>query len=477
MSLLRIIACAFVLLSLSGQCIQGKAQTRGPDRLNSDQKTWLAPSERHEKDGWIYLHIEGAPHVRGFQHGYRLATEIVERLRVQRAHWEYDSGMEWSWLIEQAKTLFDGKIGKELLEEINGIVEGVNAAGFSTTRDEIVAFNASIELSDSWWPEVKKAMGSGGPISRKQSCSSFIATGTMTADGGIVLGHNTMSGYLSADSYVIADIVPAKGHRILWQTTPGWVHSGTDFFITDAGLVGSETTIGKFNGFDTNGTPEFARMRRATQYASSIDEWCEIMKKENNGGYANAWLIGDIKTNEIARLELGLKYVGLERTKDGFFVGSNIAESQKILRLETEEHETDIRVSGVARRVRWKQLMREFGGKINVELAKAFEGDHYDSYLRTMTVGGRSLCAHVDRDSLDLDLPFSPEGTVDAKVVDSKMAKQMSFAARWGSGCGIGFDAPAFLERHPQFDWMKGYLKSLPSEPWTVFQAGEAAKK
>jgi len=29
------------------------------------------------------------------------------------------------------------------------------------------------------------------------------------------------------------------------------------------------------------------------------------MKVQNNGGYANAWLIGDIKTNEIARLELG----------------------------------------------------------------------------------------------------------------------------------------------------------------------------
>jgi len=28
---------------------------------------------------------------------------------------------------------------------------------------------------------------------------------------------------------VIADIAPAKGHRILMQTQPGWVHSGSDF--------------------------------------------------------------------------------------------------------------------------------------------------------------------------------------------------------------------------------------------------------
>jgi hypothetical protein len=83
------------------------------------------------------------------------------------------------------------------------------------------------------------------------------------------------------------------------QTLPGWVHSGTDFFITEAGLVGTETTIGDFKGFDEKGIPEFVRFRRATQDASSIDEWCAIMKRGNNGGYANSWLLGDVKTGAI----------------------------------------------------------------------------------------------------------------------------------------------------------------------------------
>ena len=59
------------------------------------------------------------------------------------------------------------------------------------------------------------------------------------------------------------------------QGSPGWIHSGTDFFLTDAGLVGSETTISGFSGFDEKGVPEFVRMRRATQDAATIDEWCE----------------------------------------------------------------------------------------------------------------------------------------------------------------------------------------------------------
>ena len=185
----------------------------------------------------------------------------------------------------------------------------------------------------------------------------------MTRDGGIVLGHNTMTSYTTADCNLVLEIVPREGHRILMQGSPGWIHSGTDFFVTDAGLVGSETTISGFKGFDEKGVPEFVRMRRATQDAATIDEWCAIMRKGNNGGYANGWLIGDVKTGEIARLELGLKHVGFERTKDGYFVGSNLAENVQILRLETDQDETDIRVSDVARRVRWKQLMKENHGQ------------------------------------------------------------------------------------------------------------------
>jgi len=73
---------------------------------------------------------------------------------------------------------------------------------------------------------------------------------------------------------------------------------------------------------------------------------------------------------EIARLELGLKHVGLERTRYGFFTGSNVPENLNILRFETDFNELDVRNSAVARRVRWKQLMREHAGKIDLELAK-----------------------------------------------------------------------------------------------------------
>jgi hypothetical protein len=344
----------------------------------------------------------------------------------------------------------------------------------------MVTYNAQIELEAYWWPLAQKKLTDGADVVAKprQSCSSFIATGRMTRDGGVVLGHNTMADYVDALAYVIIDIRPAKGHRILMQTQPGWIHSGTDFFITDAGLVGSETTIGGFQHFSEKGVPEFVRMRRATQDAANIDQWCALMRKGNNGGYANAWLVGDVNTSEIARLEQGLKYTGFERTNDGYFIGCNIAEDPHILRLETDVKDGDIRLSSVARRVRWKQLMKENAGKIDLELGKKMEGDCYDVCLHKERPDSRTLSGHFEMETELLappggDVPYNPSGSFDAKVVDTRMAKAMSFAARWGSADGSGFDAPAFLAAHPQFDWLEGNLKSLPAEPWVEFKSGE----
>jgi hypothetical protein len=446
--------------------------------LTPDQKANIAKGKRFERAGWIYLHVEGDARARGVQHGYLLGKEIGQGLAVTKAVWEHDSAMDWDWFVKKISALFVPKIDAENLAELDGIAEGAAAAGVKTSREELIAYNGILELSDYWWPqELKKIKDEPVPKEVRESCSSFVATGTWTKDGNIVLGHNTMQSYVDVLPCVIEDIAPSRGHHILWQTQPGWIHSGTDFFITDAGIVGSETTIGNFEGFSTNGVPEFTRMRRATQDAGSLDQWAEMMKRGNNGGYANAWLLGDINSKEIARLELGLKYYGWEKKKDGYFVGSNIAENRKILKLETERNETDIRSSSVARRVRWKELMKEYRGKIDVEAGKKFEADHYDTYRGRTQAGGRTLCGHFELDpdaaGQGQGVPFHCSGTVDGKVVDAGMAKQMTFTARFGSACGKPFEPKKFLDAHPQFEWMTDLLKDRPKEPWVMFKAGE----
>ncbi|MHB8970642.1 MAG: C45 family peptidase [Pirellulaceae bacterium] len=255
--LLIILLASQVVGSLSAQPFPEGQAERQPqnagapmDRLSDQQRAWLARGEHHDKAGWIYLHIAGEARERGFQHGYLLAKEIHDCLRSTQVECKHQTAMEWSWLIEQSKRMFIPTIDPENLAEIDGMVEGLAVAGVHSSREELVAYNGIIELLFYWWPKEKERLEVDGVTNPRQSCSAFIATGNMTADGGVVLAHNMMSGYAAVNCYVVLDIRPAKGHRILWQGAPGWIHSGTDFFITDAGLIGAETTIGGFKGFD-----------------------------------------------------------------------------------------------------------------------------------------------------------------------------------------------------------------------------------
>ena len=168
------------------------AQSQAAGQLSDSQIRSLARANRHEKNGWTYLHIEGSPLERGFQHGYLMAPEIRENLRLLRTRWEYQTAMGWNYYVQKAGEILTPKVDAENLAEIDGIVEGLLVAGVKISRDELVGLNGYPELIGSWWPTVKDSVHSHSSEPPKESCSSFIATGKMTADGKIVLGHNTM---------------------------------------------------------------------------------------------------------------------------------------------------------------------------------------------------------------------------------------------------------------------------------------------
>ena len=435
------------------------------ERIDTLKQEWLAKAYRVDKNGWIYLHIEGRPFERGFQRGFLTANEIDDFLNTTAYLLKFNTAKELDFFVKSSLKLFRGKVSSEYIEEMKGMVAGMKTAGKNVTFEQMLFMNGFIDIWWYWWPQAKQSLEGG--------CSAFIATGKTTADGGIVMAHNSWSSYaLLRFCNIIVDIVPEKGHRILMQSWGPCIYSATDFFITGAGLIGTETTIGAFSGFDRRGTPVFERARKAMQYANTIDEWAQIMVKNNNGAYANSWLLGDIDTGEIARLELGLKNHSLERKKTGYFTGSNITDNIKILREETEAVYDDIRNNRIARRERWKQLMKKHHGKIDVDIAKKMLADHYDVYLQKEYPSSRTICGHYELD--DGSVPgtygaYRPSGAIDGKVVDSNMAKSWQFWAKWASSCDIGFDAEKFLQKHTQYDWLKGHLKDLPPQPWTIF--------
>ena len=434
-----------------------------------------------EKDGWIYVHLEGTPGAVGYQHGYLLAPEIEDNQKAIALSTTHGEKRTWDELREVAQKYFWPKVPPEYRAELEGIADGLHARGSHLDVMDLVTMNAYMEYSY-YYDELKRRAGIVSAKEPGEHCSAFVATGSYTKDGRVVIGHNNWTDYLTATRWnVIFDIVPATGHHILMDGMPGLIHSADDFGINDAGIMITETTISNFHGFDEHAVPEFVRARKAMQYSESIDDFARIMEDGNNGGYANTWLIADRKTNEIGRLELGLKNVILERTKDGYYSGANFPVNPKLAAEETDYPVNNPEAPDSVRRMRWDQLMAEYKGKIDVAAGEKFETDHYDALTKEIDPNERTICGHIDKSGRGVkgwQEPYGPAGVAQAKVADAAMAERMSFVAGMGHPCGVEFHAAEHLKNHPEFDWQRPLLRDIKANPWTVVAAaapGESA--
>ncbi len=273
----------------------------------------------------------------------------------------------------------------------------------------------------------------------------------------------------------MADIVPDKGHHLLMDCLPGFIHSGDDFVITKSGILITETTITGFKGFDTTKTAEFMRARKAAQYSNSIDDVVKIMTTDNNGGYANDWLIGDTKTNEVARLELGLKDYRVWRSKDTAIIGSNFPSDPKLTKEETTFKVDDKDNSPNARKVRLLQLIDQFKGKLDVETGKKIEGDRYDALQNKEANNRCVISGHVDEDKKGCpewsEPPYFPMGAVQSKVTTAALAGNMQLWAHMGHPDGQDFKAAPFFKLHPEYKYQAVYLRDMKAYDWTLFEA------
>ena len=471
--------CLFLFSTLvfPFSCVGRAAGVPVPEGPKADSQ----PGYRFEKGGWTYVHLEGTPSQIGFQHGSLLSAEIEDMVQVIKLESTHDTKRDWEFYRQASRKMLWPHIDAEYRQELAGIAKGVQSKGVKLDVWDIVALNGGIEeLTQYYVPWLNKREHSANAphISPEGRCSAFIATGSYTKGGKIVIAHNNWSSYAEGARWtVMFDVQPAHGHHMLMDGVPGVITSQDDFGINDAGMMITETTITQFEGWDPQGKPEFVRSRKALQYADSIDDYVRLVKDGNNGGYANDWLIGDRKTGEIAYLELGLKNTPLWRSKDGYFVSTNFARDPVLIKNETAAFDfKNLSSSPNARRITAEKQIEAAKGRIDVELAEKFLSDHVDSFTGKADPDERSLCGHIDKDPRGVpewDLgPYSPHGAVTGKVADSDLAAKMSLLAHAGHPCGEDFLAAPFLAAHPEYGYLKPILKDMKSGPWTPFAAG-----
>jgi hypothetical protein len=431
---------AILLAVANGGSFQGKAWFEG---VSLDQASttdaWPAreavktfgPAYRYPAAGWIYLHIEGKPYERGYQHGYLMAREIPEYL--ERCAAELGTNSDgWGGLRTQAGALFLRGFDREILEEMRGIADGASDAGVKWQGRrldvvDIVVANITVELGElhaamTVTPTGLETLKFSPPTyydkkrdSVLDHCSAFAATGPATRDGKMLVGHVTWWPLtLAEQTNVWIDVKPVNGHRVLMQSYPGGIESGTDWYQNDAGIVLTETTI-RQTPFNPEGTPVAFRARMAIQYGGSIDEVVRQLGTRNNGLYTNEWLMGDAKTNEIAMYELGTAHTKLWRSTNnewfgdtpGFYWGNNNA---KDLTIRTEYlpdplgHPEYVPYVPQSRDLAWQDLYHKYRGQIDEQFA----------YLAFRTA------------------PLVSASTMDAKVVTAEMANRMMVWAAIG---------------------------------------------
>jgi hypothetical protein len=144
------------------------------------------------------------------------------------------------------------------------------------------------------------------------------------------------------------------------------------------------------------------------------------------------------------------------------------------VRKETSFDYNNFNSTAISRRTRAIEFMEMYYGKIDVDIAKKFQADHYDpsheKYIRT----ANTLCGHVELDPRGLPEwgydPYYPGGSICAEATDSELADKMKLWAKWGHGCDYDFIAADFLKAHPEYNWQKPYLQNLISYPWTTFE-------
>ena len=436
--------------------------------VTQEQQSIIDHAQLQKINGWQHIKVKGTPYECGFQEGYLLADEYQDALRVYKFMTLETFGMTYEWFAEQALKLHRDKIPTRWLEELRGMAEGLTAAGIPTTTDDMIAWNDWMEITGYWWPQNAGKVMSRPLMKthRKEHCSAIVATGSATVDGKPYLGHESFDEFWSGQYFnVCKRVEPDDGYAFIMQASaPCMLSSMTDFYVTAAGLNITETTLAGFDRYDDAGMPEWVRIRDAVQYAATIDEFVERLNKGNNGGYAS--------------FEQGLEFTSLERTFDGAYFGCNAVFDPRIRNLECKDNGfNDPRQQTGARRQRWMELIDQYYGKIDLEVVKKMLADTYDVYLGYNCPSSRDICAHYDVDPQyyadDPDavwnIPFYPAGSCDAKAAGPDDVKHLKMWGRYGRADGVEFVAKDFMDQHPLWKWMDGYLEDRPTQPWTLF--------
>lgn len=237
--------------------------------------------------------MEGTPSEMGYQHG-RLLADHVRSAMTERymAKTLYGRGYTKEYVYEQSARM-EKHFPPEYIEEMKGLVEGLQAAGVQDITYEDIRTGVCVAELQHYSP--------GEP----PGCSNFAVFGRWTTDGRLLHGRNldwSIKGQAQDDAVVLV-WRPKNGIPFMMV---GWAGSiGSVSGMNAKGITIGEMTSGTPDStFD--GMPLFVIMRRILEKASTLEEAVAIMQQ---GPRTTGWnfVIGDAQIPDARALEVDAK--------------------------------------------------------------------------------------------------------------------------------------------------------------------------
>lgn len=263
-------------------------------------------------DGKKLLHVAGNPYEMGYQHGYLCAESvshmasydfwggmIVYILGMDMTKEELYDLVRGDVMVERIvdrlfaliqRSIDDGDIPQEFIDEMQGIVDGANDAGYDDVTfkhvmmnnmafDVILSMGYKILTPFLRLTDLEDRVGVHTP----HSCNAFVAAGNATVDGRTLMGRDFM--FPNGEYYkhgLLIEYVPDNGNRLVSVMTPSFV--GTAAGMNDHGIgVGIDMVPARDNVVGELGMGGLMLNRYVLQYANELNEGISIYTSRELG--------------------------------------------------------------------------------------------------------------------------------------------------------------------------------------------------
>jgi len=341
-------------------------------------------------NGIRLIHVKGAPYEMGVAYGKAIQSvydamldDLTRQIQIvakqKRPIFSENPGvfigstlLSKDWvnprpLLTAAAGMMGKMMNRHIPEEYRLEIEGM-AQGLDIPYDEAVAINVCLTLIEQ---NDKSALSGLLPL-----CTNIVAFGNATSQNQMVVGRNLDWGFIETLGHYGCVVLfePDEGYRFLSVGWPGQI--GTLTAMNEAGLTITEESIASPKDTSVDGVPIMLLLRKIAQYAGTVDEALEIIRK-HPGTCGYHIVISDSHGDTARVMEVSGRHQAVRvpvegvllgcapwQTTEEFFEGSLPA--PEIARTDG---------SSLHRYERARDLCQEYYGQIDVEIMKIFMSD------------------------------------------------------------------------------------------------------